>query len=422
MYQSFPRTSSTLASVIRDDIFSLLGNSGKTLFTPDSDTFSFSFRFFFSSSLRRIMESIDIMAHRRLLTYITLCILTLFALPTETSFAAETVSPPTEKTFIVTAYYSPLPGQKSYQMWSYSADIRLNGNGTHGANGTPVFTGMIAAPKTYAFGTHIFFDGLGLGRVEDRGGAIVEAFERWQPYDRLDIWVGYGDDGLYRAKKWGRRIVKWSIVSWDTLAIYPMFNIAGIGKTGADGVDFARFPVPGSNISTTLNQDMLDLFADLGYIVKNGDTTAMLIQFQLDQQIIRSRTDEDAGIYGPKTRTALAALYTQFQSKQASDIISMEKERKLLIGEHDSWQDGYNKAQEQVQTWGQPRLRESGDGVRSLQEWLRDSGHYREPITGQMTPQTLSALRKYQKSKNIKTTGKLDENTRWAMIEDIMTR
>jgi peptidoglycan hydrolase-like protein with peptidoglycan-binding domain len=191
-----------------------------------------------------------------------------------------------------------------------------------------------------------------------------------------------------------------------------MFNIAGIGKTGADGVDFARFPVPGSNISTTLNQDMLDLFADLGYIVKNGDTTAMLIQFQLDQQIIRSRTDEDAGIYGPKTRTALAALYTQFQSKQASDIISMEKERKLLIGEHDSWQDGYNKAQEQVQTWGQPRLRESGDGVRSLQEWLRDSGHYREPITGQMTPQTLSALRKYQKSKNIKTTGKLDENTR----------
>jgi hypothetical protein len=37
---------------------------------------------------------------------------------------------------------------------------------------------MIAAPKTYAFGTHIFFDGLGLGRVEDRGGAIVEAFER----------------------------------------------------------------------------------------------------------------------------------------------------------------------------------------------------------------------------------------------------
>lgn len=53
---------------------------------------------------------------------------------------------------------------------------------------------MIAAPKTYAFGTQIFFEGLGLGRVEDRGGAIVEAFARGQAHDRIDIWVGYGDE------------------------------------------------------------------------------------------------------------------------------------------------------------------------------------------------------------------------------------
>jgi len=38
---------------------------------------------------------------------------------------------------------------------------------------------------------------------------------------------------------------------------------------------------------------------------------------------------------------------------------------------------------------------------------------------GQMTPRTLVAIRKYQKSKNIKATGKLDENTRIAMIDDI---
>ncbi len=116
MYQSFPRASATLASVIRDDIFSLLGNSGKTIFTPDSDTFSFSFRFFFSSSLRRLATSIDSRVSRKFLTYVALCLITLFALPSETSFAAQTISPPTEKTFIVTAYYSPLPGQKSYQM------------------------------------------------------------------------------------------------------------------------------------------------------------------------------------------------------------------------------------------------------------------------------------------------------------------
>jgi hypothetical protein len=36
-----------------------------------------------------------------------------------------------EKTFIVTAYYSPIPGQSYYLKGSYEADIRLNGKGTH---------------------------------------------------------------------------------------------------------------------------------------------------------------------------------------------------------------------------------------------------------------------------------------------------
>ncbi len=63
--------------------------------------------------------------------------------------------------------------------------------------------------------------------------------------------------------------MKGSIVSNDVASQYPFFNIAGIGKVGESGVDFGLFPVPGSGISTTLNQDMLDLFVDLGYIVKN---------------------------------------------------------------------------------------------------------------------------------------------------------
>lgn len=35
------------------------------------------------------------------------------------------------RTFVVTAYYSPLPDQARYLRGSYEADIRLNGNGTH---------------------------------------------------------------------------------------------------------------------------------------------------------------------------------------------------------------------------------------------------------------------------------------------------
>ena len=68
----------------------------------------------------------------------------------------------------MTAYYSPLPGQTFYLRGNYEAEKILNGNGIYGASGKPVFAGMIAAPKTYAFGTQIQFDGLGMGIVEDR--------------------------------------------------------------------------------------------------------------------------------------------------------------------------------------------------------------------------------------------------------------
>ncbi len=78
-----------------------------------------------------------------------------------------------ERFFVATAYYSPLPNQKYYLRGNYEAEIRLNGNGTHGASGKAVFEGMIAAPKDYAFGTKIWIADLGIGSVEDRGGAIV---------------------------------------------------------------------------------------------------------------------------------------------------------------------------------------------------------------------------------------------------------
>lgn len=53
---------------------------------------------------------------------------------------------------------------------------------------------MIAAPKGYGFGTRIEFNGLGVGIVEDRGGAIVPSGAQGQAYDRIDIWMGSGEE------------------------------------------------------------------------------------------------------------------------------------------------------------------------------------------------------------------------------------
>jgi len=81
----------------------------------------------------------------------------------------------------------------------------LNGDGTHGASGKPVFNGMIAAPASYPFGTRIFIPGRGIGQIEDRGGAIVQAGERDEQYDRLDVWAGEGQQGLSDAILFGVR-------------------------------------------------------------------------------------------------------------------------------------------------------------------------------------------------------------------------
>lgn len=108
MYSSFHSTSQSLAQATRSDIFSLLGNSGKTIFSPETLEFSFSFRFFFSQSLRKAVDMIERLAYRKPLTYIAICLATLMISPSETSFAAEPIPPGTERTFIITAYYSPI--------------------------------------------------------------------------------------------------------------------------------------------------------------------------------------------------------------------------------------------------------------------------------------------------------------------------
>ena len=127
-----------------------------------------------------------------------------------------------KRTLIATAYYSPVKGQSYYLRGSYEADIRLNGNGTHGASGKAVYAGMIAAPKSYAFGTKIVIPGMGTGTVADRGGAIVKAGERGYAYDRIDIWMGTGEAGLARALAWGKRTVSVEVIEVQTGTLLAM--------------------------------------------------------------------------------------------------------------------------------------------------------------------------------------------------------
>lgn len=214
---------------------------------------------------------------------------------------------------------------------------------------------MIAAPKTYAFGTQIFFDGLGLGTVQDRGGAIVAAFVRGQAYDRIDIWMGYGDAGLRRTIAWGRREVKGTIVT-DGVQRSPL-NISGIENGSVNLAQYPPVASPGS--IGGLSGNAIAAFADLGYNFTGNDTKSMVIGFQLDHQIIDSKNDEAAGSYGPKTRSLLATLHEAYTSKRDVELSAIDSARKLLLTDHNVWQKHYIQAESVVTAFGQPRIKDS---------------------------------------------------------------
>lgn len=260
---------------------------------------------------------------------------------TDVSAASENTDQafPYTKYFMITAYYSPLPGQQHYVTGSYESDIRLNGRGTNGADGTPVYAGMIAAPKTYPFGTKLSIPGIGMTAVHDRGGAIVkgkgdDSNLSGPKYDRLDIWMGYGDKGLTRALSWGFRTVEATVYGVDD-SIAESIELAGYSPDEKYNQEVFAIPQINSKKSYSANtknkpKTSTELFPEdiwylsegddvkklqtylkeLGYFPgeidgKFGDTTRMAVYlFQKDKGLVSDITDLEAGHFGGATRKA----------------------------------------------------------------------------------------------------------------------
>lgn len=207
-----------------------------------------------------------------------------------------------ERYFIVTAYYSPLPWQLRYTTGSYSGDIRLNWKWTHTASWKPVFTGLLAAPRNYKFGTKIFLEWIWIWSVEDRWWAIVNAGERGFSEDRIDIWMWYGDEWLNRALKWWKRKIKWQIVDWN-YSVNAQFVTSPIEK-------YHDLKIDADTPNTDSVKKLQQLFSDIGLYSWeiNGnfeDIRSILIDYQLEKNIIDSRDSYQAGHFWPKTLTAL---------------------------------------------------------------------------------------------------------------------
>nr|MDD3719785.1 3D domain-containing protein [Candidatus Gracilibacteria bacterium] len=210
-----------------------------------------------------------------------------------------------EINFVVTGYYTPLPDQEAYFTGDFKSEVRLNGDGLHMASGKEVFTGAIAAPKEFAFGTKIYLNGFGVGVVEDRGGAINRIDKNGESYDAIDIWMGSGDEGRIRCKNWGRRELKGYVVG-DNEKITLDF------KSNIENLYQDLYITPDSTEEDIKKLQLF--FSEIGlYDGKiNGiysDIKPTLLKFQLKNGIITSEDDDGAGYFGPKTITKINELY-----------------------------------------------------------------------------------------------------------------
>jgi peptidoglycan hydrolase-like protein with peptidoglycan-binding domain/3D (Asp-Asp-Asp) domain-containing protein len=291
------------------------------------------------------------------------------------------------KTFTITGYYSPLPDQEFFLTGSYESEIRLNGRGTNGADGTPVFPGMIAAPSTMAFGTKVCIPQFGCGEVHDRGGAIVNQGERnLAKYDRLDLWLGYGDEGLRRALAWGVRHLDCEL--YDANApISPSVNfevpmpLAGIIELPN------KQTFPNNLWLGQENEDVIKLQEALAKLaLYDGEMSGKydeflataVFNFQKKYFILESESDSGAGVFGPKTRVELGTTLFHFETQEKIREMweSFQFEKNISRGERNA-------------------------DVLKLQQMLVTTEYMDVLPTGFFGPKTQSALVEFQKDHGI---------------------
>jgi len=357
------------------------------------------------------------------LLILSFVLMLLFDLVPQNTVSAQTVYP-YEKTFTITAYYSPLPCQHSYVTGSYEGDIRLNGRGTNGADGTEVYPGMLAGPKVYEFGTKISIPGLGIGSIHDRGGAIVSSNGNDGVYDRLDIWLGYGDKGLERALNWGRRTVTTtvygpnstvsdsiSLSNYSSSESIPLeCSIPDEKKDSFVVQPVAQSVAPVESVSVGSSNKTLNLTLSKGNsgdaVVKlqkelkrlnfyKGEITGIyddvtehtVFKFQQSQLLVLDKNSLGAGIFGPKTREKL------------NGIIAMREDTNIMIANANSRE---YKFEDEKYLAVEMDLGMVSEDVTKLQLFLKEQGYFDGVIvTNYFGPVTQESLIKFQIENNI---------------------
>ncbi|MDD2907420.1 MAG: peptidoglycan-binding protein [Candidatus Gracilibacteria bacterium] len=332
---------------------------------------------------------------KKILAFVTLLLILVGFLPQDVDAMTDTGY------FVVTAYYSPLPNQKHYLTGNYEAEIRLNGEGIKGASGKKVFSGMLAGPKTYNFGTKIYLEGLGIGEISDRGGAIVTAGNRGYSHDRIDVWMGYGDEGLQRAMYWGKRTVKGNITNINSEVTLNYFNIASpawttTGLKPQNNVFTYSLGI-GSDIARV--KKLQQFFSDLGIYtgeidgIYNKQIIDIVYNFQIENEIVSSENDDGAGYWGNITKDKFKKAYLNGEFDVKKDEVLNNKDitdkQEIVINQVVNTEiDIFSKSLTTI------------NEIKKLQEILSDLGFYSGDLTGKIVDIT-DSIYDFQLENNI---------------------
>lgn len=215
-----------------------------------------------------------------------------------------------ERMFTMTAYYSPQSGQVFYYKPSFQEEVTLNGQWYVGASGKEVFNGMLAWPVSYPFGSIIYFPGLGVGEVADRGGAIVLSGERGQSNDRIDVWMGRGEEGLIRALTFGKKTMKGYFCESSLVKVSPKNSLlrenVPVLKNFFDIALWIQQLEEGRNDMRT--RTLQKYLVKLGYLNKKyrnwtyeTHTKKALCAYQVAKKIVWAK-NHDCWVFGKMTR------------------------------------------------------------------------------------------------------------------------
>lgn len=244
------------------------------------------------------------------------------------------------QTFIVTAYYSPLPDQDYYLKWNYEDEIKLNWRWLRWASWMEVFNWMLAGPSKYPFWTKIYLEWFWTWIIADRWWAIVEAGQRWYDSDRIDVWMWKWDEWLKKALAWWKRKVKWRVIEMWTQTITDTKSVS-VNYTAPNYVSSDNiykinvWPDSSSDKITKLQTKLKELWLykwtiDWKY---NNELKSVIINFQIDNWIIKNKNEYWAWYFWAKTRQKMASKESQYVTKNnvKTDVKNIAKNETISL-------------------------------------------------------------------------------------------